>query len=371
MRWAADRRLLGALCGRVGRRCRQQCQLLGELAGVAAAAPARYRCVLALVRDESDAPRCWPPASGRADCDRARRPAGVWLRPAVHSRRTAACRRAARGTQESLSHRGKAAVELLRLCRHSGECLARCRRYRCTCIFPGVCANARTAISIRTRCMASCRKPTTSMRCSRIWRSARRSRVARSSACFSAAARPACSSRRPGAAAGGAARAARVGRRYRDHAGSQPGHDRARPLRRLSRRRHQSRVAGCAELCRCGAAAARPHPCGRGYAARGGGAALAGIDNFNLDLMYGLPEPGPCRSAGRHRQRGAARADTYVALPADPGAGHRVRRPAAGGTARRRAALDMQLACQQRLAQAGYAQYEVSAYARSGSAATI
>jgi oxygen-independent coproporphyrinogen-3 oxidase len=92
----------------------------------------------------------------------------------------------------------------------------------------------------------------------------------------------------------------------------------------------------------------------------------AGIANFNLDLMYALP-----------RQTAAqALADVNAALalsPAhishyqltlEPGTVFGGRPPA--GMPDPDAAADMQLRCQDALAQAGYAQYEVSAYARPG-----
>lgn len=92
----------------------------------------------------------------------------------------------------------------------------------------------------------------------------------------------------------------------------------------------------------------------------------AGLDNFNLDLMYALPGQDPA----------AALADIEVAIglePAhishyeltlEPGTVFAGRPPAGLPDADR--ALEMQLACQERLDSAGYTQYEVSAYARAG-----
>jgi oxygen-independent coproporphyrinogen-3 oxidase len=91
----------------------------------------------------------------------------------------------------------------------------------------------------------------------------------------------------------------------------------------------------------------------------------AGIGNFNLDLMYALP---------RQTQDGAlADLDAAIALgPAhlshyqltlEPGTAFYHRPPALPDDD---TALEMQLACQARLAGAGYAQYEISGYARPG-----
>jgi oxygen-independent coproporphyrinogen-3 oxidase len=92
---------------------------------------------------------------------------------------------------------------------------------------------------------------------------------------------------------------------------------------------------------------------------------LAGIDNFNLDLMYALP----------NQDLAAALADidsavrlgpahiSHYELTLEPGTVFGGRPPAGLPDGER--AFEMQLACQQRLDEAGYAQYEVSAYARS------
>jgi oxygen-independent coproporphyrinogen-3 oxidase len=92
----------------------------------------------------------------------------------------------------------------------------------------------------------------------------------------------------------------------------------------------------------------------------------AGIDNFNLDLMYGLPQ----------QDTAAALVDIDTALelePAhvshyeltlEPGTVFGALPPA--GLPDSDTAQQMQAACQQRLAEAGYVQYEVSAYAREG-----
>jgi oxygen-independent coproporphyrinogen-3 oxidase len=92
----------------------------------------------------------------------------------------------------------------------------------------------------------------------------------------------------------------------------------------------------------------------------------AGIDNFNLDLIYALPQ----------QDLAAARFDidcavalepahiSHYELTLEPGTVFGGLPPA--GLPDTDLGLEMQLACQQRLAEAGYAQYEVSAYARAG-----
>jgi oxygen-independent coproporphyrinogen-3 oxidase len=94
----------------------------------------------------------------------------------------------------------------------------------------------------------------------------------------------------------------------------------------------------------------------------------AGLSNFNLDLMYGLP--------GQDVRAALADVDQALALePAhlshyeltlEPGtlfAAEPPELPAEGTLA------DMQRACELRLGERGFAQYEVSAYARDGSLA--
>ena len=94
--------------------------------------------------------------------------------------------------------------------------------------------------------------------------------------------------------------------------------------------------------------------------------AAAGIANFNLDLMYALP--------GQTAEQALSDVDAAIALaPAhishyqltlEPGTVFGGRPPA--GMPDPDTAADMQLRCQAALARAGYAQYEVSAYARTG-----
>jgi oxygen-independent coproporphyrinogen-3 oxidase len=90
----------------------------------------------------------------------------------------------------------------------------------------------------------------------------------------------------------------------------------------------------------------------------------AALDNFNLDLMYALP--------GQSLSEAIFDIDTAIALqPAhishyeltlEPGTVFYSRPPE--GLPDVDIAWDIQLACQERLAAAGYEQYEVSAYAR-------
>ena len=91
----------------------------------------------------------------------------------------------------------------------------------------------------------------------------------------------------------------------------------------------------------------------------------AGLGNFNLDLMYGLPGQDP---AGALRDVEAALALdpahlSHYQLTLEPGTQFAGRPPALPDEE----ALERMLAlCGERLAQAGFAQYEVSAYARTG-----
>ncbi len=92
----------------------------------------------------------------------------------------------------------------------------------------------------------------------------------------------------------------------------------------------------------------------------------AGFDNFNLDLMYALP--GQTLSMAEHDlQRAFALQPTHIShyqLTLEPNTVFFARPPR--GIPDEDGAWDMQEHCQALLADAGYAQYEVSAYARSG-----
>jgi oxygen-independent coproporphyrinogen-3 oxidase len=91
----------------------------------------------------------------------------------------------------------------------------------------------------------------------------------------------------------------------------------------------------------------------------------AGIANFNLDLMYALPGQEPA-AAVRDVEEALALAPAHIShyqLTLEPGTVFAARPPRLPDDD---AAAAMLAACAERLAEAGYAQYEVSAYARSG-----
>jgi oxygen-independent coproporphyrinogen-3 oxidase len=92
----------------------------------------------------------------------------------------------------------------------------------------------------------------------------------------------------------------------------------------------------------------------------------AGFDNFNIDLMYALPQQ-TLAMAERDVERAIALQPAHVShyqLTLEPNTVFAARPPA--GIPDIDAAWDMQEACQARLAAAGFAQYEISAWARSG-----
>ena len=91
----------------------------------------------------------------------------------------------------------------------------------------------------------------------------------------------------------------------------------------------------------------------------------ASITNFNLDLMYALPEQttaGALADLAAGIALGPAHLSHYQ-LTLEPGTAFYYRPPPLPDDDQ---AFEMQQACQQMLAAAGYAQYEVSAYARPG-----
>jgi oxygen-independent coproporphyrinogen-3 oxidase len=91
----------------------------------------------------------------------------------------------------------------------------------------------------------------------------------------------------------------------------------------------------------------------------------AGFDNINLDLMYALPEQ-TLEGALADVERAVAFAPAHVShyqLTLEPNTLFAAKPPPLPDVD---AAWDMQEACQRKLAEAGYAQYEVSAYARDG-----
>lgn len=92
----------------------------------------------------------------------------------------------------------------------------------------------------------------------------------------------------------------------------------------------------------------------------------AGFDNFNLDLMYALPEQ-TLAMAERDVERALALQPAHIShyqLTLEPNTVFAARPPA--GIPEHDEAWDMQERCQALLAEAGYAQYEISAYARPG-----
>jgi len=93
--------------------------------------------------------------------------------------------------------------------------------------------------------------------------------------------------------------------------------------------------------------------------------AAAGIANFNLDLMYALPGQTP-EGALADLEAALALAPAHLShyqLTLEPGTAFYHRPPPLPDDD---LAFEMQLACQRRLAHAGYQQYEISAYARPG-----
>ena len=92
----------------------------------------------------------------------------------------------------------------------------------------------------------------------------------------------------------------------------------------------------------------------------------AGFDNFNLDLMFALPGQ-TLAMAGHDIERAIALQPTHIShyqLTLEPNTLFAARPPA--GIPDEDASWDIQEHCQAMLAEAGYAQYEVSAYARPG-----
>lgn len=91
----------------------------------------------------------------------------------------------------------------------------------------------------------------------------------------------------------------------------------------------------------------------------------AGFDNVNLDLMFGLPEQ-TLAEAMADLEQAIALAPTHLSvyqLTLEPNTEFAARPPPLPDDDR---IADMQSALQARLAEAGYAQYEVSAYAQPG-----
>ena len=92
----------------------------------------------------------------------------------------------------------------------------------------------------------------------------------------------------------------------------------------------------------------------------------AGIDNFNIDLMVGLPDQDTAGAVADVEQALALRPAhiSHYQLTLEPGTVFGGRPPA--GLPAHDAAADMQERCHERLAEAGFVRYEVSAFAREG-----
>jgi putative oxygen-independent coproporphyrinogen III oxidase len=91
----------------------------------------------------------------------------------------------------------------------------------------------------------------------------------------------------------------------------------------------------------------------------------AGFANFNLDLMYGLPEQ-TLTQAAADVAAALALSPTHIShyqLALEPGTVFFHRAPK---LPHEDSIWEMQLACQQALSESGFEQYEVSAYARAG-----
>lgn len=91
----------------------------------------------------------------------------------------------------------------------------------------------------------------------------------------------------------------------------------------------------------------------------------AGMTNFNIDLMYGLPGQS-LREARADVEAAISLEPTHIShyqLTLEPGTAFFHQPPVLPATDE---LWDMQCACQAQLAQAGFEQYEVSAYARTG-----
>ncbi|MGE5624868.1 MAG: radical SAM family heme chaperone HemW [Bacillota bacterium] len=94
-------------------------------------------------------------------------------------------------------------------------------------------------------------------------------------------------------------------------------------------------------------------------------AGAAGFDNFNLDLMYALPRQS-LDDAIRDVEQAASLQPSHLShyqLTLEPNTLFHAHPPALPDDD---AAWEMQLQCQERLAEHGYMQYEVSAYAKPG-----
>ena len=113
------------------------------------------------------------------------------------------------------------------------------------------------------------------------------------------------------------------------------------------------------------AAGARTHP-RSGQALRAVEFARRHFDNFNLDLMYGLPQQTIDEAQNDLGRRPGARTAAPVALPVDARAEHGVRQVPAAELPDDDTVASMQEWIEAQHGRAGYRHYEVSAYARPG-----
>ena len=93
---------------------------------------------------------------------------------------------------------------------------------------------------------------------------------------------------------------------------------------------------------------------------------LAGIDNFNLDLMYGLPGQSVAQALADLEAAVSLQPShlSHYQLTLEPGTVFHHRPPS--GMPDDEVSWEMQVQCQQLLAEHRYVQYEVSAYSRDG-----
>ena len=152
----------------------------------------------------------------------------------------------------------------------------------------------------------------------------------------------------------------------RDHARGEPGHHRAGTVRRISRGRRQSRVARRAELRCAPARSTRAHSlAGTRRAARRKNCtrpAFRTSISISCTRCRARTPRAPCATSSR-RWRFHPRISRTTSSPSSPARRSRPSRPALPADD---AAAEMLSACHERLARAGFSQYEVSAYAAPG-----
>ena len=349
-------------------------KLLGALEDVPPAhRTARYRCV---DRVSSKAPRIrsrwWARAPGKAaSSTRAAGSGGFGYDPSFVPTRRDAHRRqkCPQHEKHAHSHRGQALRAFLAQFRRE-RVRENAAARACTRTSPGACRNARTAISIRTRCAKRCPRIATSMRCCATWMR----RLAQ------VAGRPLVSIFLGGGTPSLFSPAA-IGRLLESCAR----HARIRRRRRRSRSRRipaPSSAADSAEYRAAGMTrvslgaqsfdARQLKLLGRIHSAdetRRAAEELhaAGLDNFNLDLMYALPGQSAA-DAEADVTAALALAPAHLSqyhLTIEPGTVFAAAPPVQPADEIVEEMLERSL---QRLREAGFEQYEVSGYARAGRA---